>query len=464
MMKRYILRLCAVLALAIAASACGNSERKAFDKLLVELANADQTIDQDDWKRICDYLDGNKAHFGEFFDGGELSQNAVEEYIRGFFERRRPSKEISFSGLAGQELQFHIYLEQSGSMKAYDSPNGDGSFHAAVMSLQNSLPGTAVVEAIGEQGYTDFKAIFDNVLNKTKSNQVSILVTDMIYSVKDMQGVNAQKVFSEAQGMINAVFKAEVEHKSMLIVKLRGSYNGSYYAYDNSVHPYNGFRPYYIIVVGGNDAIARLTTDKALHAFADFQSLRGYENMYLYQAKPLYRPYYSLLLAGDDIRGRFQPERGSDDRVVSIDGMEPDRDSGDIQLALAVNLGGMLIDNGYLCDVGNYRVEADDNVKIRQIRPITQKDRTPAERKYTEKATHIFVLSMEKVTHKQTVRISLLNRLPQWVAQSSTDSDLRVDDTTTFGLRYLLEGIYDSYKRMSEGEPKYFDMELKFND
>ncbi|MCH4148632.1 MAG: hypothetical protein LKG25_00425 [Prevotella sp.] len=459
-MKRISVLLVFAFVIGFALTSCGNKAKKDFDKLLVELANQDETIDHDDWVKITDYLDSQKAHFKDFYENGVLSEQAVEEYIQDFFAHRRPAKEINFVGISGKPLSFRIFLERSGSMSPYDSPNGDGSFKAAVTALRNNLPGSSSVENIGEEGYTDFRSIFDNILNKTKDNQISILVTDMIYSVKDMQGVNPQKVFNDMQGMINSVFKEEVENKAMLVVKMNASYNGPYYAYDSSVQQYNGRRPYYIVIVGSNQNIARLTQDKSLKAFADFTHLKGYENMYLYQAKHLYKPYYSFLLSNDDIRGRFQPTRGQEDRITAIEDVEADKNSGDVQLTLAVDLSGMLIDESYLTDANNYEIDSDDPIQIKQIRKVSAKDETPAEKKYLGKATHIFILSLSKISQNQEVTIKLLNRLPSWVEQSSSANDLKVDANTTFGLKPLLEGIYDSYKRMSDGTPDYFELEL----
>ena len=432
---------------------------------MVELAAADQTIDASDWKRLTDFLDAQKVNFSDLYDDGTLDVKAVEDYVNDFFAHRRPAQTIRFIGVGGQELSFHVFIERSGSMTPYDSPAGDGSFHAAIMALRNNLPGHSKVENIGEQGYTDFRKIFDQILNRTGKNQISILVTDMIYSVKDMNGVNPQKVFNGAQGMINAVFKDEVKKKAMLVIKMDGSYNGPYYAYDNSVRQLNGRRPYYIIIVGDNDSMSRLTMDKELLSFSRFTELKGYENMCLFAADEIYQPYYSLLLSNPAIRGRFQPERGQEDQIKNINGVEIDRNSGDIRLALAVDLGHMLIDKGYLTDPANYRVESDDEVTIREIRPINDKDVTPAEKKYLNKATHIFILEMKQMRNDQEVSVQLLNRLPAWVEASSTDDDIHgLQQGTTFGLKYLLQGIYNSYQKNTEGTPCYFELKMKFND
>ncbi|HBN47120.1 MAG TPA: hypothetical protein DD401_05815, partial [Prevotella sp.] len=398
----------ALLALALSVASCGNGAKKDFNKLLLQLADKDQTVDSHDWQEITDYLDRNKAHFKDFYDHGQLDVDDVEDYISDFFEHRRPSKQIAFVGIGGRQPSFHIYLERSGSMIPYDSKDGDGSFRAAVMALQNNLPGKSTIDSVGEKGYTDFRQIFDNILNRTTDDQVSILVTDLIYSVRDMQGVNPQRVFSEIEGMTNAVFKSEVKRKSLLVVRMTGSYNGPYYSYDNSVKPFAGRRPYYIIIVASNANMARLTRDATLRTFADMERMRGYDNMCLMTADDIYKPYYSFLLSNDDVRGRFRPERGQDSQVRSLKGVEADRNSGDIQLALAVDLSHMFIDQRYLTDVSNYVVEADDGVRIKEIRKVNRRDITPAEKKYLGSATHIFVLQASAVTHEQDVKIKLL--------------------------------------------------------
>lgn len=144
--------------------------------------------------------------------------------------------------------------------------------------------------------------------------------------------------------------------------------------------------------------------------------------------------------------------------------MEADSNSGDIRLALAVDLGGMLIDKNTLCNKNNYEVSSDDPVKICAITPIKRQDITPAEKKYIGSATHIFVLETKKINHKQEVVIKLRNNLPTWINESSSDDDTNLQapsfKSTTFALKYLLGGIYDSYQRNSNGEG-HFEIKLE---
>lgn len=489
--------LLALLGVSVIFIGCRDRAKGELNKLLLEIADADETIDATDWEKLVTFFDAQKANFKSFFEDEELDVEEVKEYIEDFFEHRRPAKKIRFEGIGtARVLHVNFYLERSGSMTPYDSPQGDGSFKAAIVQMLNNLPGEndehniyvvnstvneypqgfskfltdnnifEATKGIGDPSFTDFGAIFKELLDKTDGSHLSILVTDMIYSTKDMAGVNPQKVFSEAQGMTNAVFKSQVKDKAMLIVKMNASYNGPYYSYNSTAgKQYDGRRPYYIVIVGTNDNIARLTRDESYSAFAKFSEMKGYEDMYLFETDDVYHPYYSLLLSGDDIRGRFRPTRGQDNRILSLEDIDLDKNSGDLRLALAVDLSGMLIDKQYLTNAANYIIESDDPVEIKQIREIEQRDLTPAEKKYIGTATHIFVLEMKQIKHDQEIEIKLRNELPTWIEASSSDDDSNLAvagfSNTTFALKYLLQGIYNSYKRYSDGTPYYFEMELK---
>lgn len=494
-MLRKIKIVAVFMAFLLTLASCGNGKYRDFNDLILRLADADQTIDHADWLKISDFLDAQKRNFQDFYQDDQLDAEAVKEYIHDFFANRRPPKEIDCSGMEGA-IKVNFYLETSGSMMAYDAPQGDGSFKAAIVQMLNNLPGDNanhriyvvnseimpypqgfsqflaarnvfdVTRGMGDASYTDFGAIFDQILNKTKDDELSILVTDMIYSTKSMENVNPQKIFAEAQGMTNAVFKSEVKKKAMLVVKMDGSYNGLYYPYNtpNRGMHYIGRRPYYIVIVGTKANIGRLTRDKTYETFAKLPQLRGYKNMYLYGTDEVYHPYYSLLLSGRDLRGRFRPEHGQQTQIHDVESVEADRNSGDVRLALAVDLSKMLIDEDYLTDVDNYEIEADDTWQIKEIRAITKDDRTPDMKEYLGSATHIFVLESKGVTHRQEVEIRLLNKLPAWIAASSTDDDRSVDATHTFGLQYLLQGIYRSYEANSNGKPYYFELELHMDN
>ena len=489
------------LVMASIMSGCQDSGKKAFNRLLLQLAEEDHTIDHNDWTAIEKWMQENASSLSELRDGNHLDIKKTKEYIADFFKNRRPSTDIAFVGIGSKPfMAVHLYLERSGSMTPYDSREGDGLFKSAIVQLLNSLPGdngdnriyivnstvnaypegfdkfladTDIFEStkgIGDASYTDFGSIFSDLLNKTGDNDLSILVTDMIYSTKSMSGVSPQKIFNEAEGMTNAVFKNIGTQKSMLVVKLHSGYHGPYYSYDapSSGKRYDGQRPYYMVIVASNANMARLTTDSHYQAFAKLAQIKGYEDEYLFSATPPYSPYHSLLLSHSDIRGRFKPERGTGTQVTAIKDVETDRDTKDLRLVLAVDLSHMFIADSYLADAKNYEVTSSCDMKITSIRPIKNGDLTEAEKRYAGTATHFITLSTEKTVTKDEIHLRLKNVLPAWIANTSTDDDRDTHaanfSQTTFGLKYLLGGIYQSYKKSAGGVPDYFDIVLKLSE
>ena len=152
--------------------------------------------------------------------------------------------------------------------------------------------------------------------------------------------------------MINNTFKDKVKSKAMLVLKMNSSYSGPYYPYNvqSKGIPYKGMRPYYILIVGDNGDIARLSSDEKYSEFIDFKNLKGFESIYLFDATGVYMPYYGFLLKSKDTRGEFQASHGHGGQITSLEKVKADRKSGDIQLALGINLNNMFIDPEYLED------------------------------------------------------------------------------------------------------------------
>lgn len=482
---------------------CKDGAMKGFDSLLMRLGAKDKVIDSGDWQQIVEYLDANKAKMKDFYVDGRIDNGAVQKHIVDYFKSRRNPIDIEFQGIGSVKpyLSVKFYLERSGSMIPYDAIDCNGEFKSAIVKLLNSLPGedsnhTMFVvnsevnkypegiaqfihannifestRGMGDATFTDFGLIFDEILNKNKSGEISVLVTDMIYSPKNTAGVNPNKVFSEAEGIVSNVFKSQVKSKSLLVLKMTSSYSGPYYPYNAQSKgvTYKGNRPYYILMVGDNGDIARLSSDEKYADFINFRELKGFENLYLFDASGVYMPYYSLLLKSKDTRGEFHPARGQGNQITRLEKVNADKKSGDIQLSVGINLDNMFIDPEYLENPANYVIESSSPIKIKSIRRINEgTDLNVNQSKMKGTMTHVIVLSVDKAMKNDDVTIKLLNRLPAWVEKSSTDNDLNLAapnfSSTTFGFKYIMNGIYESYKKLANGsQPVYFAIKLQLN-
>lgn len=419
----------------------------------------------------------------------------------------RASRHTADADSVQAPLAVNFYLERSGSMIPYDSPKGRGEFKDAIMSLLNVLPqdndstgcdgvrlfvvNDGVYEypktfrefitdknifettrGIGDASFTDFGKILDSLFCHAQDNDISILASDMIYSTQDVGVVNTEKIFSEAKAMTQTIMKESGKGKSVVLVKLNASFVGTYYPYNRpSGVNYNGTRPYYLMIVGSDASMNRLMTESKYQKFIQFTELNGYEQMMLFCGNNCYSPYYSLVQNDRDTKGRMRTDRkhNEGEGIHAVTDVETDRNTGELQMVVALNMGNMFIEESYLSNPANYSIKADDKVDIVSIAPIQHSDITQNNRDVMDKATHRMVLNMEKFTHDQEITISLRNQFQQWIIESSSDDDSHPDAgnpqfaSTTFSLRYLMQGIYDSYANQKKDELNYFTIKLSIN-
>ena len=483
-------------------SSCGNSSKKELNKLLLECADNDKTVDASDWSKIQTFINDNKRNLRQFYSDDKIDEAKVKEYITDFFTNRRPSKQISFYGMTGDAfMKVKFYLERSGSTFGYDAPQTKGDFKAAIVQLLNNIPGDnaayenyvvndsiypypgtfkdfisdpnifQTTKNIGNAKYTDFNSIFSSILDETKSNELGILVTDLIYSTKEMQQISAQKIFNEETGMANVAFGKHTGDKAVLVLQMMGDFSGPYYPYNAAKNTqYKGQRPYYFIIIGNNDDIRRISTDETYKNFVSFNDLGGFQHRCLFAKTEMYEPYFTIALDNASNKGKFRVDRdsrGKGGTVKAITKIEADPNSGSFQFSVAVDLKSVLADKEYVEDVKNYEVKGGDPFTVVEVKEITAADIKPSNKDALSHATHFITLATDKFTHKQTLSVKLLNRLPAWVEAASSDDDTNTKSAdfskTTFGLKYFMKGVYDAYRNKSTEEPCYFDLNIELN-
>ena len=74
--------------------------------------------------------------------------------------------------------------------------------------------------------------------------------------------------------------------------------------------------------------------------------------------------------------------------------------------------------------------------------------------------THIVYLGSNQL-NKGTVSVSIINKVPSWISSSSNEDDTELDKNTTFGFKYLMDGISKSYTDMNGEEYVKFNIEIK---
>ena len=467
------------LTIAIALSSCGGGGlEKTIKRALID---GDTT--QARYDSICSIIKDNPKSYAEFLtENGDINVEALSQYINKVGGKLRPPMSWNIMGYGLKELTLTIYFERSGSMTPYDTPGGGGQLKKAVNDLINFFPSREDVKinivndniypysgtvdsflqdrniyqstaGTGNASYTDFKLIFEKIIQAQKPGNVSVLVTDLIYSPQNTADVSVEKILNEENSVATAIFKT-YKGKSIVVDQMMGDYNGMYYPYNGAPVSYNGKRPFYLIIVGDASTIDRMAADDR---YAKFLRPDGVKNSYRFN-QAASKINFKLLPDWKDNVGRFRPSRDEDNMLTHCEG---DRETGVLCFSIAANLKPLNKDNDFLTNVANYAVQSQTGFEI-TIRALTPNDITNNNRSYLEGMTHLITAKGKWEKSQDELSLTLNNQFPQWIRESSSTSDTDTSaagfSTTTFGLERFLQGIYDAF---SAGNDNYGKIIIK---
>lgn len=471
--------LMACLLAGLVLTACGGRGKleKAVRTVLVSGDTTRASYDS-----LCSLVTANPGKYADLLTPeGKIDHKRMAEFIEGIASALRPPMHWDTRPYGGvEDLSLTVYFERSGSMVPYDQRGGGGQLKKAVNDLINHFPAGSKVDinivndgiypyqhtvdeflkdrdiyqstaGIGDASYTDFQLIFNKILEAQRPGNVSVLVSDLIYSPKDTRGVSLEKIFNEENSLATRVF-AKYKGKSVVVQQFMGDYSGKYYPYNGVPFEYNGKRPFYLVIIGDNESIDQLASDKR---YAGVLDPAGMRNSYRFN-QGTSEVQCNVLPDWKDNAGRFRI-RHSDGIVLNkCDG---DRQTGKLCFTVAANLGGLLKDEALLTDAASYDVESIDGYTL-TVQPIDQSMVTNNNKSYLDGMTHLLTLTGDLKSPRDEVRISLRNELPAWVSQSSSSSDTSTGGsfaTTTLGLEQLLGGMFDAMK----GGKNIFEVTIK---
>ncbi len=364
-----------------------------------------------------------------------------------------------------KKYKYAVYIENSGSLNGYLNVAGDSSFKSNVYALITSLSTAPEKEALslydintrtipaainadaamvsdylrhldattfkkrseasgGNQAQSDLGAVFKTVLDSTDAHEVSILISDGIFS----PGKKGEAIdyLSQQKNSITLFLNEQRKKQSFatLVLQFYSGFNGRYYYQDNSSRD-GKFkdRPYYIICFGDEEALRliqdRVTTQAAFAGFRNFLFLtdtRSYEVSPAIRSFTQYYNYdHSRPLVVTDIR------KGGRDHKFRI--------------KFNVDFSKLPVSETYLQEPGNYVL--NPGYEIESVNACQQPG-------YTHE-----ILLVAVAPKTAALNISLKKQLPGWIAAGNLDTDQKLPADSlsgkTFGIRYLLEGIYDAY-------------------
>ncbi|MCR4828043.1 MAG: hypothetical protein K5864_01115 [Bacteroidales bacterium] len=476
-----------------------------LDGTINEVAE-DGVVDETEYALLVAAAKQEKKCLG---DDGEVDDAILQTYVQKYASKKWRSSEPLVFNLKKEKkepISFQFYLERSGSMFGYDNPQTNGYFSTAIGNIINTIPnkesesnllfivnddvypanisldnllfGTTSgqriyqMDSIKEKGdtkWTYFSAIFDSILSRSNNNEVSILVSDLIYSAPNNLEYSREALLNLESESTRGKFK-KYKDKDVIIVKCNVGFKGKYYPYNEPLggKDYTGPRPVYFMIVAKSNVMQRLFNDPLYKDFRTFSALKGYENYHCFthQSK---EPIWSVLYTDPFgmTQASFSAARDGKDQIHNIEKLSVSRSRGGNNstiITLALDLSNIIVDPSYLTDVSHYMI--DDNEggwKIQEVIPLKKENRTTDVTNYVKNATHLLVLSTDEKPMNEKLHISLFNEFPKWIEESTSEDDTRLTDpkfkTTTWGFKTMMEGIYNSYYSVSE-KPKYFEITM----
>ena len=472
-----MLVMCCVLLVGLTACGGHGQLEKAVRSVLVSGDTTRAAFDS-----LCSIVTDNPGKYGDLLTPeGKLDYKKMADFIEQIGSQLRPPMHWDTRPYGGiEDLSLTIYFERSGSMVPYDQRGGGGQLKKAVNDLINHFPAGSKVEinivndgiypyqhsvdeflkdrdiyqstaGIGDASYTDFQLIFYKILEAQQPGNVSVLVSDLIYSPQDTHGVSIDKIFNEENSLATRVF-ARYKGKSVVVQQLMGDYSGKYYPYNGVPFQYNGKRPFYLVIIADSDVMDQLAQDKRYNGVLNAPEVR---NSYRFN-QGTSEVECRVLPEWKDNAGRFRVKHGDGIVLAKCDG---DRQTGKLCFSMAADLSGLMQDDALLTNPDNYEVQSIDGYTL-TVQPITQSMLTANNKEYLEGMTHVLTLVGDLKSPRDEVHISLRNELPAWVRQSSTESDTSTGGSfasTTLGLEHLLRGMFDAMK----GGSSYFDVTVQ---
>lgn len=465
MKTKHIISILMATVMAVSLTSCGTSP---LDKAIKQaLLQADTT--QARFDSICGIIQQNPRKYQNYMtDEGQINIAELQHLVERIGGDLRPPIHWNIAAYGQQELSLTIYFERSGSMVPYDNAGDRGQLKKAVNDIINRFPGREVkinivndgiypyqgtvddflkdrniyasTAGMGNPAYTDFQQIFNAILKAQNATNVSIVVTDLIYSPADAGDVSITKILNEENSLATRIFR-QYNGKSVLVHQLMGDYNGKYYPYDNRPVDYHGMRPFYLLVIADTPVMDRMA---AQPDYAELMRPSAVRNSYRFnQAEAGVE--WCVVPDWKDNAGRFRVDHHDAGRLVKCEG---DKTTGVLCLTLAARLDGLQKEEAFLADAANYRLQSMSGFALR-VTPITPDMITGNNKAYLEGKTHLLTLTGKMNGPRDEVEISLPNTFPDWIERSTSTDDTQTSaehfSTTTLGLKEFLSGIASAF-------------------
>lgn len=358
------------------------------DKIVVEAENNPNPISA--IKPILKvYIENSGSMNGYMCDGSQL-KNAVFDYISDL----GPHTTTKLNYINNKIIPYKGELEQY---------------------IKTMTPAT-FKQLGGNLSHSDISEMLSMILREMTDSTVSIFVSDCIL---DLPVSNSQKFLHTCRISIKNAFnegRAKIPNLGVEIIKMTSDFNGKYFLPNGgSVGLKDVKRPYYIWIFGNSNILAKLNSEVAITELEKY----GFEGIVSY-SKEVTTPY--------DIKNRAL--------ISTI--INPI--NGNYNATIRANFSATLQPETVIQNLSNY-VFNNSSLMIEEIRPIIVTG---------SQYTHFINIVIPKgVNIAQGNLFFKAPEMPSWVLESNDDSgkDIKNNLNRTTGIKYLIEGVAEAYKK-----------------
>ncbi len=295
----------------------------------------------------------------------------------------------------------------------------------------------------GKRGTSDMSNILDTIISQTDDNEVSILVSDCIFSPgkKYKAKDNADEyIVAQQIGIKSHIIEklAKSPNFSIVVMRLISQFNGIYYNKFDDRQPINNNRPFFMWLMGDRNHLNTILNKVGINQIKG----KGVQNIFMI-SKPLTAIPYNISLPQPG-NGKYEIAK-DEAHTISSAKIEDKSGNSHFQVGISVDFSKVLLPDEYLMNPDNYSISNKAyGIEI-------SKYSGPNQSRYT----HTIKLKLlQPVLSKGCIKIALLNTLPQWISEYTDESGLDINISgameKTYGLKFLLGGVYDAYS--SDGQ------------
>ena len=290
----------------------------------------------------------------------------------------------------------------------------------------------------GKRGTYDMSNNLDTIISQTHDNEVSILVSDCIFSPgkKYKAKDNADEyIVAQQIGIKSHIVEklAENPNFSIVVMRLISQFNGIYYNKFDDRQPINNDRPFFMWLMGDRSHLSTILNKVGVNQIKG----KGVQNIFMI-SKPLTTIPYNISLPQPG-NGKYEIAK-AEEHTISKAKTEGKGEDTRFHIRISVDFSKILLPDEYLMNPDNYSISNKAySIEI-------SKYSGPNQSRYT----HTIKLKLlQPVLSKGCVKIALLNTLPQWIGEYTDESGLDINASgameKTYGLKFLLGGVYDAY-------------------